>query len=298
MINCTVITFVVLCLSATTLSQQKVPQDNLTFKTIANHVNNYFSNQFNKILIIAKLSSIFGAKASFKATNHFSLHNRIKRSDNFSTTLTKFHNKLQHMLVYNKHILQYLSNVTQTVQIQKQLCLIEAIEEILFSFETLSTDLNSPAIVKRHAVTTNFDDNNQQRSPFLSALKFLNWQNFMRYVISQTLNLTPHKITKRQILTTLVKQNITQILYKIPQNSNQTPFSTVAQIPQQTHTIFNVTLTQGDDTSNQTKGSLAYENALILLAIISLIILIIIQCTCRKTKQTTCPQIPKLNLHV
>ena len=298
MINCTVITFVVLCLSATTLSQQKVPQDNLTFKTIADHVNNYFSNQFNKILIIAKLSSIFGAKASFKATNHFSLHNRIKRSDNFSTTLTKFHNKLQHMLVYNKHILQYLSNVTQTVQIQKQLCLITAIEEILFSFETLSTDLNSPAIVKRHAVTTNFDDNNQQRSPFLSALKFLNWQNFMRYVISQTLNLTPHKITKRQILTTLVKQNITQILYKIPQNSNQTPFSTVAQIPPQTHTIFNVTLTQGDDTSNQTKGSLAYENALILLAIISLIILIIIQCTCRKTKQTTCPQIPKLNLHV
>jgi hypothetical protein len=297
MINCTVITFVVLCLSATTLSQQKVPQDNLTFKTIADHVNNYFSNQFNKILIIAKLSSIFGAKASFKATNHFSLHNRIKRSDNFSTTLTKFHNKLQHMLVYNKHILQYLNNVTQTAQIQKQLCLIEAIEEILFSFETLSTDLNSPAIVKRHALATNFN-NNQQQSPFLSALKFLNWQNFMRYVISQTLNLTPHKITKRQVLTTLVKQNITQILYKIPQITNQNPFTTVAQIPSQTHTIFNVTLTQGDDTSNQTKGSLAYENALILLAIISLIILIIIQCTCRKTKQTTCPQIPKLNLHV
>jgi hypothetical protein len=149
-------------------------------------------------------------------------------------------------------------------QIQKQLCLIEAIEEILFSFETLSTDLNSPAIVKRHAVTTNFN-NNQQQSPFLSALKFLNWQNFMRYVISQTLNLTPHKITKRQILTTLVKQNITQILYKIPQNSNQTPFSTVAQIPPQTHTIFNVTLTQGDDTSNQTKGSLAYGACVIKL---------------------------------
>ena len=296
MINCTVITFVVLCLSATTLSQQKVPQDNLTFKTIANHVNNYFSNQFNKILIIAKLSSIFGAKASFKATNHFSLHNRIKRNDEFSTTLANFHNKLQHMLTYNKHILQYLNNATQTIQIQKQLCLIEAIEEILFSFETLSTDLNSPAIVKRHT-PTNFN-NNEQKSPFLSALKFLNWQNFMRYVISNTLNLTPHKITKRQILTTLIKQNITQILYKIPQNSNQTPFSTVAQIPPQTHTIFNVTLTQGDDTSNQTKGSLAYENALILLAIISLIILIIIQCTCRKTKQTTCPQIPKLNLHV
>jgi hypothetical protein len=273
MINCTIITFVVLCLSATTLSQQKVPQDNLTFKTIANHVNNYFSNQFNKILIIAKLSSIFGAKASFKATNHFSLHNRIKRSDNFSTTLAKFHNKLQHMLAYNKHILQYLNNATQTTQIQKQLCLIEAIEEILFSFETLSTDLNSPAIVKRHALTTNFN-NDQTQSPFLSALKFLNWQNFMRYVISQTLNLTPHKITKRQVLTTLVKQNITQILYKIPQNTNQNPFSTVAQIPSQTHTIFNVTLTQGDDTSNQTKGSLAYENALILLAIISLIILI------------------------
>ena len=297
MINCTVITFVLLCLSATSLSEQKVPQDNLTFKTIANHVNNYFSNQFNKILIIAKLSSIFGAKASFKATNHFSLHNRIKRSDNFSTTLAKFHNKLQHMLAYNKHILQYLNNATQTIQIQKQLCLIEAIEEILFSFETLSTDLNSPAIVKRHALTTNFN-NDQKQSPFLSALKFLNWQNFMRYVISQTLNLTPHKITKRQILTTLVKQNITQILYKIPQNSNHTPFSSIAQIPSQTHTIFNVTLTQGDDTSNQTKGSLAYENALILLAIISLIILIIIQCTCRKTKQTTCPQIPKLNLHV
>ena len=296
MINCTVITFVLLCLSATSLSEQKVPQDNLTFKTIANHVNNYFSNQFNKILIIAKLSSIFGAKASFKATNHFSLHNRIKRNDEFSTTLANFHNKLQHMLTYNKHILQYLNNATQTIQIQKQLCLIEAIEEILFSFETLSTDLNSPAIVKRHA-PTNFN-NNEQQSPFLSALKFLNWQNFMRYVISNTLNLTPHKITKRQILTTLIKQNITQILYKIPQNSNQTPFSTVAQIPPQTHTIFNVTLTQGDDTSNQTKGSLAYENALILLAIISLIILIIIQCTCRKTKQTTCPQIPKLNLHV
>jgi hypothetical protein len=296
MINCTLITFVLLCLSATSLSEQKVPQDNLTFKTIANHVNNYFSNQFNKILIIAKLSSIFGAKASFKATNHFSLHNRIKRNDEFSTTLANFHNKLQHMLTYNKHILQYLNNATQTIQIQKQLCLIEAIEEILFSFETLSTDLNSPAIVKRHT-PTNFN-NNEQKSPFLSALKFLNWQNFMRYVISNTLNLTPHKITKRQILTTLIKQNITQILYKIPQNSNQTPFSTVAQIPPQTHTIFNVTLTQGDDTSNQTKGSLAYENALILLAIISLVILIIIQCTCRKTKQTTCPQIPKLNLHV
>jgi hypothetical protein len=296
MINCTVITFVVLCLSATSSSEQKVPQDNLTFKTIAKHVNNYFSNQFNKILIIAKLSSIFGAKASFKATNHFSLHNRIKRSDNFSDTLNKFHNKLQHMLAYNKHILQYLNNATQTNQIQKQLCLIEAIEEILFSFETFSTDLNSPAIVKRHAVTTKF--NNEPKSPFLSALYFLNWQNFMRYVISQTLNLTPHKITKRQVLTTLVKQNITQILYKIPQNSNQNPFSTLAQIPSQTHTLFNITLTQGDDTSNQTKGSLAYENALILLAIISLIILIIIQCTCRKTKQTTCPQIPKLNLHV
>jgi hypothetical protein len=296
MINCTVITFVLLCLSATSLSEQKVPQDNLTFKTIANHVSNYFSNQFNKILIIAKLSSIFGAKASFKATNHFSLHNRIKRNDDFSTTLANFQNKLQHMLTYNKHILQYLNNATQTIQIQKQLCLIEAIEEILFSFETLSTDLNSPAIVKRHA-PTNFN-NNEQQSPFLSALKFLNWQNFMRYVISKTLNLTPHKITKRQILTTLVKQNITQILYKVPQNSHQTPFSTVAQIPPQTHTIFNVTLTQGDDTSNQTKGSLAYENALILLAIISLVILIIIQCTCRKTKQTTCPQIPKLNLHV
>jgi hypothetical protein len=294
MINCTVITFVLLCLSATSLSEQKVPQDNLTFKTIADHVNNYFSNQFNKILIIAKLSSIFGAKASFKATNHFSLHNRIKRSDNFSVTLNKFHNKLQHMLTYNKRILQYLSNATQTNQIQKQLCLIEAIEEILFSFETFSIDLNSPAIVKRHAVKFN----NEPKSPFLSALYFLNWQNFMRYVISQTLNLTPHKITKRQILTTLVKQNITQILYKIPQNSNQNPFSTLAQIPSQTHTIFNITLTQGDDTSNQTKGSLAYENALILLAIISLIILIIIQCTCRKTKQTTCPQIPKLNLHV
>ena len=171
MINCTVITFVVLCLSTTTLSQHKVPQDNLTFKTIANHVNNYFSNQFNKILIIAKLSSIFGAKASFKATNHFSLHNRIKRSDNFSTTLAKFHNKLQHMLAYNKHILQYLNNATQTNQIQKQLCLIEAIEEILFSFETLSTDLNSPAIVKRHT-PTNFN-NNEQKSPFLSALKIL-----------------------------------------------------------------------------------------------------------------------------
>jgi hypothetical protein len=297
MINCTVITFVVLCLSATTLSHQKVPQDNLTFKTIADHVNSYFSNQFNKILIIAKLSSIFGAKASFKATNHFSLHNRIKRSDNFSATLTKFHNKLKHMLAYNNHILQYLNNATQKGQIQKQLCLIEAIEEILFSFETFSTDLNSPAIVKRHATTT-YSDNNQLQSPFLLALKFLNWQNFMRYVLSQTFNLTPHKIIKRQILTTLVKQNITQILYKIPQNSNQTPFSSIAQIPSQTHTIFNVTLTQGDDTSNQTKGSLAYENALILLAIISLIILIFIQCTCRKTKQTTCPQIPKLNLHV
>jgi hypothetical protein len=236
MINCTVITFVVLCLSATTLSQQKVPQDNLTFKTIANHVNNYFSNQFNKILIIAKLSSIFGAKASFKATNHFSLHNRIKRSDNFSTTLAKFHNKLQHMLAYNKHILQYLNNATQTNQIQKQLCLIEAIEEILFSFETLSTDLNSPAIVKRHALTTNFN-NDQKQSPFLSALNFLNWQNFMRYVISQTLNLTPHKITKRQVLTTLVKQNITQILYKIPQNTNQNRFLPLLKFLHK-HTLF------------------------------------------------------------
>ena len=148
MIYCTLITFVVLCLSTQTLSKQTVPQDNLTFKTIADHVNNYFSNQFNKILIIAKLSSIFGAKASFKATNHFSLHNRVKRNDNFSDTLSKFQNKLHHMLTYNRHIRQYLNNATQTNQIQKQLCLIEAIEEILFSFEFLSTDFNSPAITQ------------------------------------------------------------------------------------------------------------------------------------------------------
>jgi hypothetical protein len=185
MIYCTLITFVVLCLSTHTLSKQTVPQDNLTFKTIADHVNNYFSNQFNKILIIAKLSSIFGAKASFKATNHFSLHNRIKRNDNFSDTLSKFQNKLHHMLTYNKHILQYLNNATQTNQIQKQLCLIEAIEEILFSFESLSTELNSPAIVKRHALPTKLNQE-QTQSPFLSALRFMNWQNFMQYIIAQT----------------------------------------------------------------------------------------------------------------
>ena len=297
MIYCTLITFVVLSLSTHTLSKQTVPQDNLTFKTITDHVSNYFSNQFNKILIIAKLSSIFGAKASFKATNHFSLHNRIKRNNDVSETLSKFQNKLHHMLTYNKHIMRLLNNATQANQIQKQLCLIEAIEEILFSFKSLSTELNTPAIVKRNAAPTKLNQE-QNQSPFLSALRFMNWQNFMQHVIAQTLNLTPHKIAKRQILTTLVKQNITQILFKIPQNIAQTPFPTSAEIPSQSHTIFNVTLTQGDDTSNSTKGSLAYENALILLAIISLIILITIQCTCRKTKQTTCPQIPKLNLHV
>ena len=201
------------------------------------------------------------------------------------------------MLTYNKHIMRLLNNATQANQIQKQLCLIEAIEEILFSFESLSTELNTPSIVKRNAAPTILNQE-QNQSPFLSALKFMNWQNFMQHVIAQTLNLTPHKIKKRQILTTLVKQNITQILFKMPKNIAQTPFPTSTQIPSQSHTIFNVTLTQRDDTSNSTKGSLAYENALILLAIISLIILIIIQCTCRKTKQTTCPQIPKLNLHV
>ena len=134
MIYCTLITFVVLSLSTHTLSKQTVPQDNLTFKTITDHVSNYFSNQFNKILIIAKLSSIFGAKASFKATNHFSFHNRIKRNNDFSETLSKFQNKLHHMLNYNKHIMRLLNNATQTSQIQKQLCLIEALEEILFSF--------------------------------------------------------------------------------------------------------------------------------------------------------------------
>ena len=127
----------------------------------------------------------------------------------------------------------------------------------------------------------------------------MKWQNFMQHIIAHVLNLTPHKLTKRQVLTTLVVQNVTHTLFKITQQNSVTwPLSNSVQIPSKSHAIFKVTLTQGDDTSNDTKSPLAYENALILLAISSLIILIIIQCTCRKTQKKTCPQIPKLNLHV
>ena len=54
------------------------------------------------------------------------------------------------MIEYNKLILNYLNNKTQTHQIEKQLCMIEAIEEILFSFDSLSPNATVHSISKRN----------------------------------------------------------------------------------------------------------------------------------------------------
>ena len=64
-----------------------------------------------------------------------------------------------------------------------------------------------------------------------------------------------------------------------------------------THTILNVTLNQGDDTISA-KPAIAYENALIILALTSLAILIAIQCIRKKAQKKICIQPPKLFLHV
>ncbi len=337
MFNCTLIIFVLLCTSVqSTLSQNKVPQDNQSFQSIADQIANYFSNQINKILFISKLASFFGTKATFQAANHVSLHNRSKREHLAPDTLSNFKNKLQHMLAYNSFIIKYLNNVTQTHRIAKQKCIINAIEEILFEFDSLSVTLDSHAIAKRHIVTSslrtdqlqksasalraaqlqqfsstlradnlqnsvpenvNNTQNAQPQSPLLTFFKLHKWGGLIGHTIGHFLDLIAHNRTKRQILTTRVIQNVTQTLVKLSfLNSNiaQDMFNSFPK----SHSIFNVTLTQGDDTSNITKTSLAYENALIILALASLIVLVIIQCTCKRSKKKSCPPIPRLPLHV
>ncbi len=311
-------------LSVQSVLSQKVPQDNQSFQTIADQVTNYFSSQINKIVFISKLSSFFGATATFKAANHLHVHTRVKRDSVLLDTLTKFKNKLQHMLAYNSFIIKYLNNVTQAHKIEKQKCMINAIEEILFEFDLLSDTLDSHAIAKRHIVTSslraaqmqhfsstlradnlqnsvpeNFNNthNAQPQSPLLTFFKLHKWGGIIGHTIGHFLDLISHKRNKRQILTTRIIQNVTQTIVKIPASNSNIAHNMFNSFPK-SHSIFNVTLTQGDDTSNMIKTSLAYENALIILALASLVILVIIQCTCKRSKKKSCPQIPKLSLHV
>ena len=319
MYNCTLFIFIFSCISIhNTLSESTVPPDNISFKAIASHVSNYLSNQFNKILLISKVSSLLGAKATFKANNSFLIHNLVKREDPFSEALSQFRNKLHHMIEYNKLILNYLNNKTQTHQIEKQLCMIEAIEEILFSFDSLSPNTTLHTILKR--------DNQQNqlkervaKSTLLHFFKSTFESSKPSHFIGHLFNLIPQRTKRQTQTTTLMFKNVTQFyttMFRVPFQSNLKPevnhvknynFSNglldtnISRINHpfmpKTHTIFNVTLNQGDDTISA-KPAIAYENALIILALTSLAILIAIQCIRKKAQKKICIQPPKLFLHV
>jgi hypothetical protein len=300
------------------LSETTVPPDNLSFKAISNQISDYLSNQFNKILLISKVSSLLGAKATFKASNNFLIHNLVKREDPFSEALSQLRNKLHHMIEYNKLILNYLNNKTQTHQIEKQLCMIEAIEEILFSFDSLSPNNTLHTVFKRDTNQTHSKER-VAKSTLLHLFKSTFESSKPSNFIAHLFNLIPQR-TKRQIHnTTFMFKNVTQsytTMFKIPFQSKLKPEvkyvnnynlsngllnTNISRIfhpfMPKTHTIFNVTLNQGDDTTS-VKPSIAYENALIILALTSLAILIVIQCIRKKAQKKICIQPPKLFLHV
>jgi hypothetical protein len=277
------------------------PSQKLTnpFNDALASASDYISNQFNKLFLLSTITKLLGIKSTVTAKNIFQItpRNLIKRDSRFQN----FAHKLSHMIEYNKIAAKYINNKTHPTKYIENNNLMETLRYVYQSFQALLQHNSSDTLYIQTEIQNISKRETSQYSLFSNNL------NFITKLLPANILMAPLKLSrnKRQLNNTNSKLNTSHVsshlnqqlanLDKLLQHL-ETKFKKVTnQIAQiKTHN-FQWIVKQGED--GLTPSRLAYENALIIMAFTSLLLVATLVTIFKQKPKTAITKTRTLFLH-